>query len=695
MRTGLSSTVVFVMSGLLVACGGAGGGRSTFPEAERTATSLIPEDAFIMGRLDAEALRATPAFVSVRDRLERTQGSEVTTLVMGTTRVYFAVGGLVDVPTPVAPDGDPAPGRPPWHELAEVFGGRIPKAVGILEGDAAALCSVALMEAVSTETVRTSGEYRYAVHQGVAIIMRGQSLCAVTFEPVVPYLLGETSGPAPIIGRLAAIADGADFGIASVAFELDSPAFRAMIEGIGPTDPDANDLQIADAVRRVVNIFLRGIEATEWQLGRNDTGYVSRSRIQMSDMDRGVMWREITQMYFDILNALVESGVFGEDVNTHLRGLVADTRIERRSDGHIVVTGISDARVASFIDAISPTQGVRDFENGTEVSVEPAPVNLDGSAAETIESVEPNIASSMQTYEGRAAIHELARAYMTVGRFADAKRLLRQAMDAQTDEVATRAAYAAPLCEFELYTGHAAEALAVANAQIEACASSYCGDALGELTSCQFVARAMGGDVEALDGLEQSTSLIYMDEPSLGFGGTRGRLLFAAGRYLEAAASIRAVCVGTAQGDRCLPFELVEAEAMARADVPLARAFQATVRARIASANLINARAQQETNVRLMSIECLAQSTRAPASDDANTACQSAVENATSVHGASHVETAFAALAYARVLTARRDTAGAARELAKVDAVLPSLGPAHRLRADRASAGARPAGRGR
>lgn len=685
----ISLSVVAASIGL-VACGGTTTIRGTLPDAERATMALLPNDAFLVGRIDGAAIRATPTWRDVEDDIDEAYGPQMSTILRGTDHVYFAVGGLVDAP-PVPPQYDEQGtyrSRPAWADVASAFRGRVPAVVAILEGEAASFCRVALSQ---VETHETSG-FRHGAKDGVAIATQGDRLCAVTLEPVLPHLLSEQGPESPVLDRLGAIDVDGDLGLVTGVFALDAPSFRALVEGAGPIEPDANDEQIVAFAKRLFGIFSTGVDAVHWQATRTATGYASRSRVEMSDADRSTMWREISEMYIEGIRAFVDSGIGDREAREVARTIIEGTRIEQLEDGYRVVTGLTDAHVAAFVDAMIPEQHV--LEVGEQaVAIDAEESALEGTAAETIARLESEIDARIGSVAGRATLAELAQAYASVGRFDDARRLLHRLVDATREEPSFGALYGGNLCELELVSGHPAEALAAANAAIEVCASTYCGSAQTEVASCRFVARAMSGDADALAELDRSGNMSSYDGSGTFFGGTRARVLFAVGRYAEAAASARAVCPGPSLAPGCDVYARIEVEALARGTGPLDAVREALDRARSFDPGSASARVQQASSVWAAEVECIARVMREPATEETRDACAAALTASETTHGATHPTTGTIAAFLARALTAARDTRGAAAALAKANAALATLGPTHPLRADVEAVSARPARR--
>lgn len=673
MRTRLATLSLFV----LVGCGGGTQARRTLPEAESTALALLPSDAFAVARYDGVAMRASPAWPDVEALLEHTGDSEVRMLATSVDRAYVAVGGLIDVP----PVPEPAGGEdglrvPEWIGIARAFGGRLPKVIGVMEGDAASLCAVLL----DRDGAREERGIRYATKDGLALLMQGPRICALTFEPVLRHILDDRGGDAPVLSRLPAMNETGDLGILAAAFELDAPSFRALLEGTQTTSSSEQDRAQVNRMKSLFEILTGGVAAIEWQVTRGDTGYVLRSRLQASDLDRGVMWREIIEIYIEVMRLFFTPHVIGEEAHAYVDRILTETRLEPRPDGFVLVNPVRDEVVHRLLEDMRPrSYGVAATEEVT-VQVE---ATRRGTAEEIIAELEPRASGAALLSEDASA---LARAYASRGRYGDAKRTLRASLERASTPY-DRQAVAGLLCSLEIETGHGAEALSVANQALDQCRESYCGDP-SELLDCRFVARAMSGDANVLEDLDANATLFTGSGQDYAYGGTRGHVLLSQGRASEAVASLRVACRERYQNDTCGPYTVLLAEALARSGADAAATEHAFERvAALHAQSDASAAEDADESARLATLRCVALATRAPTTPEARATCELAVSRNTETHGELHPETGTAHLFLARVRRASRDEASARASLTVVDRVIATLGPSHPLRRDRDALG--------
>lgn len=678
---------------LLGGCGGSTLPRVALPSSDRALLEFTPSDAYFVARFDGQALRQLANWSDVDAAMENGDAT-AREAIRGTDLLYVAVGGLVDAPLP--PPGDPlaetdsSGERQEWAELSRALGGRLPAAVAIVQGRVVVMCNAALS---SLETQEAQG-FRYGTKHGVTIATRGSDVCLVTFAPVMRHLLAQSHGTSGAASRLTALARGTDLGFASAALELNSPAFQSLIDALGTraTEQSARDRRTAIMVRRIYRAITAGVDAIEWRGGAEGTVYTSDTRVQASDEDRAVMWRESAEIYFDILRAIADAEVLPEESREHFRTLVANTRVEEARAGFIIHATIDGQSVTSLFREIAPDEIRQDAV--TEDTSSDLVYQTSGSATDIIAIMDERSAevATLSPYARSMVDTRAAAAYASVGRFSDAVRLLESDVDAM--EQASEPSYAnqarIALANVLIASGHVAEAEVVIAAGTTACESNYCGVEATRFRLLTVAALAERGDLAA--ARTALSTIEVADDPameSLEIAAAEVRLTMLEGSYAEAARLARILCASRPSYPLCNEIQILETEALARVSGP-AEAFEsAASRAR----NHINGDTQVDMDARTLRIrlaECAAAVTRAASTATTITACRDAVANAISERGELNPVTAWARLDYARALTASRDTAGAAAQLAQVDAAIATLGPSSSLRRARSTPAARP-----
>ena len=684
------------------ACGGTSStlARANLPADELSLLELAPSDAFVVARLDMRELRASSSWELVDARLEAASEEE-RSIANGTDRAYFAVGGLIDAPPtpPMYNENGEYQRRPDWVGLAETFGGRIPAGVAIVEGRVASVCR-ALVE--RAETHGESHGYTYGIKDGTVVAVRGDSFCAVTFEPTWQHLLDDATTPSPTLRRLAAVANGGSLGAASMAFELDAPSFRAMIEGIGP-DPareGSDSEQWAPIARRIAQILMDGIAAAEWEVRSTAGGFESVGRLQVTDVDRGIMWREFTSMYLQILDVVMTNPTIPENVRDRYREVFSEVRVEALPDGYLVRSSVSAATVARLFDDLPNSGAAPAVDVATSApasAVLQLPYELEGDAASTIAAVEPQLANldQLDARERGDVLTALARSYRFVGRFDDARTLLRSSAEAagNAGTVVAPTMYA-ELCALELEVGRAAEAKAAAADGVDACGGTYCGELESTLRGCEAIAMAAGGDVSGALAKVSRGNEPSDDASAIRFSVARARVLMIAGRLAEAATTVANVCLGRSHLDPCQEAAVLDAQLVARTSTVAADMESALLGLESRIGNVHGLRATTEASIAFESSRCDARSRIAGTEESTQASCADVYARAVEAYGETHPRTVAAGIGLARTARARRDTTTATATLAKVDRALGALGPNVPERADRTSLGGR-APRGR
>lgn len=676
--------------------------RSTLPRGEANLLALAPETAFFAARIDGERIRALPAWERFEQALDR-QDDELARMARGADRIFVVVGGTVAAP-PAPPETDEAGNyveRPAWVEVSRGLGGRIPQAILVVHGPVAStLCGLAREVGEAHET----RGYRWSSNKGIAVVEQDAQTCLFTFVPVFEALVAR--GPAPLpaaVRRLGTLGHGEDLGLASAVLDLDSGGFEDILESAGPTpETDADGARVSRALRRIFAAFAHGIADVEWSLHVAPGGYEGEARIIADDRARGVMYREFTEIYFEILRTLVETEVVPEEAREQLRTLYEGFVVEARPDGYSVRASVEERTVSTILDAMIPMSesGFTQTATAAEVVGEPLYYQVNGSAAETIAVMEERSAEleALSPYDSLPVRRELADAYASVGRFEDARRQLRAALGTteETQDGAARVRVQAQRCRLELTAGDAQAALSVvADARTE-CDTSYCGDDRLLMVACEAQARALLGEVdEALGLLEFELDLGSGSDVALALVHARARILLDAGRWLEAASTAHAYCFARGASEGCAALAALEAEALARSDAPLDRVLDHVTRVRDRYVDIRPLRIVGELEVALMRAECLARISRNPQDAGTLSTCEDALQRALELQGEQHPATLATRIASARAFTAARNATAAAEQLTAVDAALSRLGPNTPVRRERAAIQARPTRRPR
>lgn len=711
---------LLLTAALFLGCGGATLTQGTLPREETSQLELIPRDAFLAGRLDLRALQATPHWEYILERL-REDDATLAQLAADTGRLYFAVGGLVPAPPipPMYDDEQNYQPQPAWADLARHFNGRIPKVVAIVEGAMAQMC----VQAMEGFDPRERSGYRIADISGVAVITRGQSFCALTWSPLVDALLAE-HGPTAAIATHLAVEGG---GIAQLALRLDGPVVAEMLSDVDPNTvpreaeeplPDGltdeqleeyraaleasrlRSLRMANFSRAVTRIVMHGVRGATWQLGTQGDGFETRTQVVTDDNGRMRMWRELTEVYFDVMRALVAYEVLPAEGHPVLAEFVRDVQIVEQRGGYQIVRHTRHEVIAEFLQASVP----RRVEEAVAVVQDPGAEeraaledrineSTRGTAAETIAVVEPNIAfvrESPYVYFRARVLMALADAYASTGRFADAERLMDEELqylrsyqptspdgpDFTEEAQGWVCVEAAAACEIHLAHGDAERALAAVRADSPQREGTCAQERLDAL-SCEAAATAtLGRADEALALLDASA----MRPSGMGYAAARARVLALAGRHEQVLSLVSGLCAGGAANPDCAVFFGDYAESLAATARTLAAAepvFTSFAERRSDSAG---SQADDELAVRVQAADCALRARVAANAEPTRAVCAAALERALTVHGEAHPQVAAIRLSYARALQAARQRDEATAQRAAAAAVVETLGPQHPLR---------------
>lgn len=725
-----------VLSAFGISCASGGAARPRLPAEEHALLELMPNDAFLGVRLDMRALRATPHWQALEESMTASGAPEETQRYFrDTDRMVAVMGGFIDAPSYPEPDPEAEYVTPPaWVPVAQSLHGKLPRAVAVIEGEAATLCD----EALAGQERREVRGYQLGVLNGVALLRRDR-ICVVTLEPVLDSLLTQESGPAAdVLGMLAAPGPGEAAPIFSYVADYAAPGYAAWVEqhgeraraeleevrerrrqeeaareaaaASGEAAPEGEPVpefgDFAAAMEEMINqtivlflevskITMRGMESSTMRLSHNAGGYDFRSRVVISDENRSIMWRELLRMYLEIASAAVRVYDIPEEPREVLTAALRAIQIEDHSDGYEVVARASDTRVSSLIayarrssSEIAPAISDVGIESPWELIS-----HIDSSAYQTpadiLVSLEPNV-ERMQGLDDRdtrkRGLIALSGAYMSLGRYQDAVTLLTTSIEGdrahadtveyymRPDVFAGMCGLAAALCEDHLAWGFAEEARTAAT--MAADQGQTCADLSYPAFACLEVAEAqLGRGEQALTDLEGRS---WGDADVTQFGAARAQVLGALGRWDASFEAARGTCVGPLAASSCPGAFTYALEAMARGGTTLAQhdASFANVRQSypgVASSN----RADDAVASAAVIADCARRVRLAARDAETLATCTAAHEVTVRLHGSAHARTALALMHLVAARTAAGDTAGAATAQQELDALRPSLGPQH------------------
>ncbi|MCA9579120.1 MAG: hypothetical protein R3B40_00115 [Polyangiales bacterium] len=700
----------------------------------------MPNDAFLGVRLDMRALRDTPHWQELEQAMVGSGApDEAQRTARDTGRVVAVIGGFIDAPSYPEPDPEAEYVRPPaWVGVSQSLHGKLPRAVAVVEGEAANLCDQAL-EGQERREVRG---YQLGVVNGVAMLRR-DGVCVVTLEPVLDSLLAQGQGPAAdVLGMLAAPGPGGAPPIVSYVADYSAPGYAAWVEQHGararaqleeararraareaeaetaaqaaengtPLSDDSplgamDDFasRMEEMVNQTIVLFLevskitmRGMVSTSVHLSHHDGGYDFRSRVTLSDEGRSVMWRELLRMYLDIARAAVSVYDIPEEPREVLTAALRAIHVDERPDGYEVVARASDQRVSSLI-AFARREGADFTPEMPDIDQAASPWALEMQIntaeyeppASVVASLEPSIANirALDDREVRQkGVRALARAYASLGRYQDALTLLSESIDedrAQAGEVepymreelfAGMCGLATELCRTHLEWGFAEAAGQAANAPAED--GQTCADLSYTAFACGQVAEARQGRAEgALNALENRS---WGEVDVAQFGAARARILGELGRWDASFEAARATCAGPLRAGTCTEVFPAALEAMARGGSALATYDAEFAATRATYPGATSTSTGDDALATLAAVGDCARRLRFAAREaETLTACQAARDVTGTIHGTTHPRTALALLLLGQARTAARDSAGATAAQQELDAIRSSLGPQH------------------
>lgn len=718
-------------------CASGGTPRPRLPAEEHALLELMPNDAFLGMRVDMRALRATPHWQAIEESMTASGAPEETQRYFrDTDRMVAVMGGFIDAPSYPEPDPEAEFVAPPaWVPIAQWLHGKLPRAVAVIEGEAASFCDTAL-EGQERREVRG---YQLGVLNGIALLRRDR-ICVVTLEPVLDSLLTQEPGPASdVLGMLAAPGPGESAPIFSYVADYAAPGYAAWVEQHGEraraeldeararrreqeeartaaaaageaADPNAEPVpefgdfasQMDEMINQTVVLFLevskitmRGMVSSTVRISHYEGGYDFRSRVTISDEDRSIMWRELLRMYLEIATAAVQIYDIPEEPREVLTAALRAIRVEERPDGYEVVARASDTRVTSLIayarrssSEIAPAMTDVGIESPWEL-ISQIDRSMYETPAEVVASLEPNVEriKGLDDRDTRKrGLLALSGAYLSLGRYQDAVALLTTSIEGdrahaesveyylRPDVFSGMCGLAAGLCEHHLEWGFAEEARVAAS--MPADQGQSCTDVSYAAFTCQQVAEArLGRGEQALTDLEGRS---WGDVDITQFGAARAQVLGALGRWDAAFEAARGTCVGPLSASSC-PGSFAHAlEAMARGGTTLAQHDVAFESVRATHPGAATANRWDDSVASIAAVGDCARRVRIAPTDAATLpACVTAHEVSVRLHGTTHSRTAVALMLLAAARTAAGDAAGATAAQQELDALRPSLGPQH------------------
>lgn len=736
------SSAVGVVSCLVLgafgaSCASGGTTRPRLPDEEHALLELMPNDAFLGLRVDMRALRATPHWQALEESMTASGAPEETQRYFrDTDRMVAVMGGFIDAPSYPEPDPEAEYVTPPaWVPVAQSLHGKLPRAVAVIEGQAAALCD----EALEGQARREVRGYQLGVLNGVAMLRRDR-ICVVTLEPVLDSLLTQASGPpSDVLGMLAAAGPGEAAPIFSYVADYAAPGYAAWVEqhgeraraeldearerrrqeeaareaavAAGQTEtvdgegvPEFGDFAAAmeDMINQTIVLFLevskitmRGMESSTIRISHNEGGYDFRSRVVISDENRSIMWRELLRMYIEIANAAVQVYDIPDEPREVLTAALRAVRVDDHSDGYEVVARASDTRVSSLIayarrssSEIAPAISDVGIESPWEL-ISHIDTSTYQTPADILLTLEPNV-ERIQGLDDRdtrkRGLIALSGAYVSLGRYQDAVNLLTTSIAGDRAHADTVEYYmrpdvfmgmcglAATLCEHHLAWGFAEEARTAAT--MAADQGQTCADLSYPAFACYSVAEAqLGRGEQALAELEGRS---WGDADVTQFGAARAQVLGTLGRWDASFEAARGTCVGPLSASSCPGAFAYALEALSRGGTTLEQndVTFSNVRQSYPGLASVN-RADDAVASSAVIADCARRVRLAPREADTLATCTAAHEVSVRLHGTAHARTAQALMLLTAARTAAGDTAGAATSQQDLDALRPSLGPQH------------------
>lgn len=778
-------TVATALSLVVSSCSSRGMPRPTVPSEERAVLDLAPDDAYFGVRVDLRAARETPHWQAFTTLLAASGLKDAVPHLGSTDRVWLLLGGLVEAPTFAAAvpppealdeeeseeDADADEGypddygsemypeeefeavtEPAWAGIARVFGGRLPRAVIVVDGSAAAVCATA----VEGQALRRVRGYQLGVVNGIAVLLKDRR-CVLTPEPVLDSLLQQdTAARTDVMGMLSQ-ADAHGTGpILSYVVDYSAPAYAASTElqltdaratvdaeharlaeleaatpwvnAGGPEGSDfARNLTLINAVSRNIalwtgqttvfaleasRITTRGLLATSVRLSHTASGYELRGRCELDSDDRATMWRELGAMYVEVARVAVDTYDIPAPYKAALAHWLGSTRFEEERDGFSYHAQGSDQLVSSVLTAVEQAQFSVEAGEGPaqEDATGPLMAQLqvvfaveaaeEAAPQEAIAGLEPHIEAMLADDEQNRSANGLtilAEAYDSVGRHDEAVALLQRGVDRWREVVL---AAGTPLDSF---SGPRQEMCELAR--------SLCEQQLrwGFAEAAEVAARVSVSDTNTCADVNPgaffcqqlavgqqgraSEALEHVDEHSVesayGLLPTRAQLLIDLQQHENAYQVIRSGCAGPLGGRMCYEVHNVVYQFLTHAGANLAD-WDAVVDAlRVMYPGAASLHSYDDHHASSLAVaDCARRVRLAPRASETVDACNTARDVADRLHGTSHAASIAARVYLARALLAARRSEEHTVIASELEASRALVGPQHVLHRPTAPAAA-------
>jgi len=688
--------------------------------------SHVPENALVVTRLDAAALRRSSAWeaASARSPDEARGWFEATDRVVIAIGPMMPAGGMLDSlasgaepeieipPEPVfnedapaeaeaeaeaeagagslSPAGVPVSSRD-LEGYREWFGDSVP-AFAILattaEGRSPSICSMA-RAAVTTRPRRVHGA-DVVVERGIAMFVSPDGSCGIVSAGWLDAVLAERQAMAQVAVRLVRSAHHGDLGVFGYAAERGGLLSEMLAHT--STTLDESERRFADWFRKVVDILRRGVRGSSGIIWLAAGRLEIESVVEYDEVDRAAAHavvadttRELIQVTIDALSTQFE-GSFPTDFTENLR-------IERNDRVVTMHWDVSEQSLAEMMRQImnpsaveeSPLlAGMQDGFAFAQASVTPGP------AEERITFLEPRRAelesSAPTDIPARSSLVSLGEAYITRGRWSDARAVFEGMANRATtnDDPDALGVARLGLARLALERGETATARTTVATGLSECDQVSCGPARIELEllAARF-AREDGRFGEAESALEAAFAFVVDESTATRMTAERIWLRGARGNVAEARVALADIRRLRDHSPDAHPGQasIVEAE-IALALVPRqrtsdedAQSLRVAILASVPFASDDSVASQARAQLLLCRLERAVPSRGGGESD-----CDQAISTAATAHGERHPALAEAYVAKAQLAADRRDAAAVAAALTQAESALDGL-PDHPLRA--------------
>lgn len=773
-RRSAKGAIVAVLSLALSGCSAGHMPRPAVPTEERAMLDLAPDDAYLAVRLDLRAARATPHWPALTVALAENGLKEEAPHLDATDRVWLVVGGLVEAPAfepAVSPaeeleeafeqdayvdegyagetyseetyDEEPVDvTEPAWVPIARLFGGRLPRAVVIIEGGASTLCQ----RAVEGQALRQVRGYRLGVVNGVAVLVKDQR-CVLTPEPVLDSLLSQRAGVlTDVIGMLGRAGEDGTSPILSYAMDFTAPAYAAstdlqLVDARAAVDTERERLEAVDAeggggvfgvagphggsphlatatllARNLVlwsaqttvlaleatRLTAHGFVGTTMQLSHSSAGYALHGRYALDEADRATMWRELSALYVGLARVAVATYDIPAPYKEALTAWLDSTRFDRERDGFSYRAEGSDEHVSAVLAAMQRLDTSDAVEGdappdaqatqiATQLQLMIAVSNAERvPPREAIVLLEPHVEALVTEAEQRllgGGLGTLAAVYDSVGRHDEAVALLQRGVDRWREEIASpngpQHDVEDPVFEMCDLAGLLCEQQlrwGFAEAAEQA-ALTPAGDgtcADANLRAFYCQQVAVGVRGDARETMEHMEA-----RPAYGplfFARSRAQLLIETEQFAEAYQAIRASCAGPFQDRACEDVREVLAEFVTRGSASLEEwdVRMAALRTAVPGDESRNAMDDRDASS-LAVADCARRVRLAPRASETLSTCRTARDVADRLHGATHPMSIAARVHLAQALSAARQTEELTAVTSELEASRALVGPLHVL----------------